>query len=91
MFASVGMSCFLEINNIHSANAFAFVFFCANWIARLRFIISESFSKQNTIFRKIIGRGAIFKQSAWRGAILQKRLKTTGLAQCTILSTIAEI
>jgi len=29
-FALVAMSCFLEINNICSTNAFAFVFFCAN-------------------------------------------------------------
>jgi len=29
-FALVGMSCLLEINNIYSTNAFAFVLFCAN-------------------------------------------------------------
>ena len=28
---------------------------------------------------KIAGRGAIFKQSSCRGAIVQKRLKTTGV------------
>ena len=40
---------------------------------------------KKTIFRKIIGREAIFKQSACRGAILQKRLKTTELDEqkCT--------
>jgi len=48
---------FLEINNIYSTNAFVFVWYCANWIARLHFNSSELFSKQNTIFRKIIGRG----------------------------------
>jgi len=28
--ALVGISCFLEMNNIYSANAFAFVLFCDN-------------------------------------------------------------
>jgi len=75
MFALVGMSCFLEINNFYSTNAFAFVLFCANSIARLHFINSKLFSKQNTIFRKIIGRGPIFKQRAWRGRFYKKRWK----------------
>jgi len=53
MFAIVGMSCFLKINNIYSTNAFAFVLFCANWNARLYFISSELFSKENTFSEKL--------------------------------------
>ena len=60
-FALVGMSCFFLINNIYSTNAFKFILFCANWIARLYFISSELFSKQNSIFRKIIGKGRFSK------------------------------
>jgi len=66
---------FLEINNIYSTNAFVFVLFCANQIARLFFIIWELFSKQNTIFRKIIETGAIFKNCACTGANLQKKVE----------------
>jgi len=59
----------LEINNICYTNAF--VLFCANKIARFYFLSFELLSKQNAIFRKIIGRGAVFKKSACKGAILQ--------------------
>jgi len=38
------------------------------------------FQNKNTIFRNY-RKGAIFKQSACRGAILQKRLKTTGVTK----------
>jgi len=68
----------MEITN-YSTSAFAFVLFCANLIARLYFISSELFSKLNTSFRKIIGRWAIFKQSAFWGRFYKKRLKTSAL------------
>jgi len=75
MFALVGMSCFLEMNNIYSTNAFAFVVFCANWIARLHFISSELFSKQNTIFRKIIERGGDFQAKCLEGSDFTKKVE----------------
>ena len=80
------MSCFWKLiifilqMHLHS---FCFVasslYLYISLYARLYFISSELFSKQNTIFRKIMERGAIFKRSACRRAILQKRLKTTAL------------
>ena len=68
---------FLEINNIYSTNAF--VLFCANWIACLYFISSELFSKQNTIFRKIIGRGQFSSKVPLGGRFYKRGWRPLGV------------
>jgi len=69
---------FLEMNNIYSSNALAFVLFVRFVLTRLPVYTSlalKLFSKQNNIFRqrKNSRQGAIFKQSSRRGVIVQRK------------------
>jgi len=48
--------------------------------------LALNYFQNKILFQKNYRKGAIFKKSAWRGAILQKRLKTTALACRNIFS-----
>jgi len=92
MFALVGMSCFLEINNIYSTNAFAFVLFCVltRWPVYISLALN-SFQNKILFSEKLLERGRFSSKVPVGGRFYKKRLKTTVLDRNLIFYSFSRL